>query len=85
MKGIFKKAVLTNIPFWICLGVALFLIIGGAIVPPPFVIDSSVFIAVGELFAFAALWTVIMAIEKGVDAKMTKGDTTIEITNDKKD
>lgn len=81
----FKHAVAHNLPFWICLGVSLFLIIGGAIVPPPFVVDSSIFVAVGELFGFAALWTLIMAIEKGVDAKVKHGDTELMVGDFNKD
>ena len=76
-----KKATKGNIPFWICLSLSIVLIIGGALTPPPFVIDASIFIATGELFAFAALWTVIKALDKGLDAKIEKGDTKITIDN----
>lgn len=79
MGQIIKDAVKHNWIFWICLGVSIFLIVGGAIVPPPFVIDNSIFIAVGELFAFAALGTLGSAIEKGLDARVKHGDTSIEI------
>ena len=67
--------------FWICLSVAIALIVGGALTPPPFVIDSSIFIASGELFGFAALATLNKALDKGVDAKIEKGDTKISIDN----
>lgn len=80
-----KKAIEKNTVFWVCLGVSLALIIGGALTPPPFVIDSSIFIATGELFAFAALWAVYKALDKGVDAKIEKGDTKITLQNDKDD
>lgn len=77
-----KKAVERNYAFWICLGVSIALIVGGALTPPPFVVDSSIFVATGELFAFAALWVFWRAVEKGVDAKITKGDTEIHVIND---
>lgn len=81
MGKILREAARGNYAFWICLVVAIVLIVGGAITPPPFVIDSSIFIGVGELFAFAALGTLGVAIEKGLDAKVTHGDTTIEVNN----
>lgn len=85
MGEIIKKAVERNYAFWICLGVSIALIVGGALTPPPFVVDSSIFVATGELFAFAALWVFWRAVEKGVDAKITKGDTEIKIQNPDKD
>lgn len=86
MGEILKKAVDHNWAFWICLGVSILLIIGGAITPPPFVIDSSIFIGTGEMFGFAALWAVYKAIDKGIDTRITKGDTEIKIENpDKED
>lgn len=51
-------------------------------VPPYGVIDSSVLIATGELFSFAALWTFIGALIKGMNAKIQKGDTSIEVRKD---
>lgn len=43
------------------------------------VIDGSVLAAVGEIFAFAALGTVIKAIDKGVDAQVQHNNTTITV------
>lgn len=79
-----KEATSHNTAFWICLGISVVLIIGGAITPPPFVIDASIFIATGELFGFAALGAVYKALDKGVDAKIEKGDTKITLNNDEK-
>ena len=67
--------------FWICLGVSIALIITAFFVPPTAVIDASVIGAVGELFAFPALGTVMMAIEAGSDVRLKKGDTEIHIDN----
>ena len=86
MSDLIKKAVDHNWAFWICLGVSILLILGGAFTPPPFVIDSSIFIATGEMFGFASLWVLYKSIDKGIDARITKGDTDIRIINeDKKD
>ena len=81
MGEIIKKAVEKNWAFWICLGVSIVLIVGGALTPPPFVVDSSIFVGTGELFAFAALWVFWRAIEKGIDAKVKHGETELSIEN----
>ena len=82
MGEILKKATQGNTAFWVCLVISILLIIGGAITQPPFVIDASIFIATGELFAFAGLWTLNKAIDKGVDAKVNHNGTEIQIIND---
>lgn len=79
MKDIIKNAVNHNYVFWICLFISIFLIVGGAITPPPFIMDSSIFEGVGWLFAFATLGVFSRAIDKGIDARVKKGDTTLEI------
>lgn len=71
-----------SIFFWICSITAIVLIVVSFILPPTGAIDPSVLAATGELFAFAALGTVIYAIDKGVGARVTKGDTTIEVDGD---
>lgn len=43
------------------------------------VIDGSVLAAVGEIFAFAALGTVVKAIDKGVDAQIQHNNTTVTV------
>lgn len=58
------------------------LILTSFFIPPTGIIDSSVFMAVGEIFAFAALWEIHIAIKKGMDAKISHNNTTIEINND---
>lgn len=85
MGEILKKATQGNTAFWVCLVISIILIIGGAITPPPFVIDASIFIATGELFAFAGLWTLNKAIDKNVNAKVQHNGTEIEINGDNKD
>ena len=66
--------------------VSVGLIIGSFFVPPKGMIDGSVLAAVGELFGFAALFAAWEAVDRGIDAKVTHGQTTIELNNpDKKD
>ena len=59
--------------------VAVGLIITSFFVPPTGVIDGSVLAATGEIFAFAALGTVIKAIDKGIDAQVQHNNTTVTI------
>ena len=61
--------------------IATALLIAAFFTPPHFVIDSSVLAAVGEMFAFAALFMGWEAIDRGLDAKVTHGNTTIELNN----
>ena len=77
MTKFIKKYISHNLWFYIFSVVAMGLLIASFIVPPTGVIDPSVLAATGEIFAFAALGTVIKAIDKGVDAKVQKGDTTL--------
>lgn len=74
-----SKALRHSVFFWVCTITAIVLIVVSFILPPTGSVDPSVLAATGELFAFAALGTVIYAIDKGVGAKVTKGDTTIEV------
>lgn len=82
MGEIIKRATIKNFAFWLCLGFSVGLITVSFFVPPTGVIDGSVLAAVGELFGFATLYVVYKAIEKGIDAKVTHNNTTIEINND---
>lgn len=62
---------------------AILLLVAGFIVPPLGVISPSVLTGVGEIFAFAALWTLIKAIDKGKVASISHGNTTISVGRDK--
>lgn len=79
------KEIWANMHRWtfvVCLALSIGLIIGSWFVPPRAVIDASVLAAVGEIFGFAALATVIQAIDKGHKATITKGDTTLTVGKD---
>lgn len=67
--------------------ISVALIIASFFTPPEGVVDGSVLAAVGELFGFAALFAVWEAIDRGIDAKITHGNTSIELNNpdDKKE
>ena len=85
MAEAIKKAILGDVVFWVCLIVALVLMLLGFYLPSMGEISPSVLEAVGWLFGFAALAklcdTVNTAIKTGYDAKVQHGDTTIEINN----
>lgn len=61
------------------------LIIIGLIIPPMGVVDGSILVGIGELFAFGLLWEIPEYLKAKKDIKVTKGDTTIEINNDNQD
>lgn len=82
MKKIYNK--LTNIgkvSFWVTLITSIVLIIVSFFLPPTGAIDPSVMAAVGELFAFGTLGTVLTAINKGADVTLNHGNTNITLNN----
>lgn len=84
-KRAVKDCVLHNGWFLFFSFVAVGLIITSFFVPPMGLIDGSVLAATGEIFAFAALGTVIRAIDKGVDAQVQHNNTTITVGDITKD
>lgn len=79
-----KKKMRNRIEFWICLVTSIGLIIGGFFTPPMAVIDGSVLQAVGLLLGFATLAQLPIVINSAKSAKITHGDTSVEITTKKK-
>ncbi len=71
-----------NLPFWVCLGISIGLLVASWFVPPMGVIDGSILAGVGELFGFASLWAVYKAIDKGTPASISHGDTTVTINKE---
>lgn len=67
--------------FWVCLVISISLIIASFCVPPMGIIDGSILAAVGELFGFSALATVIQAIDKGADVTLNHGNTSMQLNN----
>lgn len=56
----------------------------GFAMPPTGVVDGSVLKAAAVLFGFAALATLMHAVDKGVGAKLEHGDTKLTIDGDDK-
>lgn len=83
MKRFFDAYVKLNIPFFILGGISLILLIISWIAPPPMQIHETVLQAVAEIFGFAALWTIVIAVEKGTAASLKKGDLELEIKEDR--
>ena len=68
-----------TIPFWICLIASIGLLITGFLLPP---IGIIVITAVGLLLVFAALGQLPTIIEVAGYAKISSGNTTIEISKE---
>ena len=66
----------------ICFVISMLLIIVGFLLPPMGTIDGSVLTAVGELLLFPVIIYGFRAIELGLEVKIQKGDTTVEIHKD---
>ncbi len=64
--------------------IAASMLIGGFVMPPTGVVDGSVLKAAAVLFGFAALATLMHAVDKGVGAKLEHGDTKLTIDGDDK-
>ena len=63
---------------------AILLLAVGFAMPPTGVVDGSVLKAAAVLFGFAALATLMPAVDKGVGAKLEHGDTKLTIDGDDK-
>ena len=81
MKNFLDSYIISNKPFIILSAVCVAFLAAGFLFPPPGEIHNSVLIGVGEIIAIMSLWTVVIAIGRGADAKFTKGDVTVEINN----
>lgn len=77
-----KNNLKKTIPFWICLIASIGLLIGGFFVPPMGVIDGSLLTAVGLLLIYALLAQLPTILESAGYAKITSGNTTIEISKE---
>lgn len=73
-----------TLAFWICLATAIVLGVGGFFVPPLGVIDGSVLTYSGILLAFSAVGQLPAVIGEVAQARITKGDMTIEVSKHEK-
>lgn len=80
-----KKCIVGNFWFHIFAIFSMVLITASFLCPPLAVIDSSVLAAVGEVFAFAALWTLIKAMDEGHTATITNKDITLTIDKEEEE
>jgi hypothetical protein len=71
-------AQLNKIIKWICIGVAVSLIVVSLFIPPYLHVDKSVWEAAGILLAIGSMFIAWDNIEKGKDAKFSIGNWTIE-------
>lgn len=81
----YLKSLYSNInktAFWVTLTISVSLILISFFLPPQGAVDPSVIGAVGELFAFASLATVIEGIERGRSVSLQKGETQLHINKD---
>lgn len=85
LQKTFKECILENAWFKVLSLSSVILIFISLILPPMGVIDPSVIAATGEIFGFAALWTVIKAIDKGKSVEVKHGETTIAVRKRKED
>lgn len=76
---IVRDVIIADIGFHVLTTISIFLIVTSFFVPPLGVVDPSIFVAVGELFSFAALWELHVAVRKGLDAKISHHDTSISL------
>ncbi len=70
-----------KVPFWVCLGFSMLLLVTSFIMPPSGKIDPSVIQAVGEVFGFAALYVVLEGLHRGTDVTISKGDLNVSLQN----
>lgn len=68
-----------DIWFYIFSIASIGLIIASFLVPPMGVIDGTVLAAIGELFGWGVLGTVIKAINEGIGATVQHNNTTITV------
>lgn len=71
--------------FYICLGIAILLFIGGFFCPPKGVIDGSVLTASGILLAFAALGVAGQNLANGKEVTFKKDDINLTIGDEDED
>lgn len=66
----------------VCFVISVILLIAGFLLPPMGIIDGSVLTAVGALLLFPVIIYGFRAIELGLEVKIQKGDTSVEIHKD---
>lgn len=80
-----RQALANNVYFHGFSLIALLMLVASFLVPPVGVIDPSCLAAVGEIFAFAALGTVIKAIDAGLNATVQHNGTSVTVSKDQEE
>ena len=70
-----------KVVFWISFFSSIILLTVSFCLPPTGTIDPSVLAAVGEIFAYVTLAVVIVALGRGTDVTLHKGDIDISLNN----
>ena len=81
MGKILRHSIIENVPFWILAGIAVAIGVTAFFIPPKAEIHPSVLRFISWVFAFAALWTVFVAMVRGIDARITHGKTSLAMGN----
>lgn len=81
MAKLLRDSIIENVPFWILAGIAVVVGIIAFFIPPKAEIHPSVLRYISWLFGFAALWTVFVAMMRGIDARVTHGKTSVMFGN----
>lgn len=82
MDCLMKKPHADKYIFWVCLAMSIALMIFGAVMPPPGIIDPSILTASGILLGFAALGVAGQNLANGKEVTFRKGDTEVTIDNE---
>ncbi len=77
MGKILRHSIIENVPFWILAGVSIVIGIIAFFIPPKAEVHPSVLRLISWFFAFAALWTVFVAMVRGIDARLQHGKTSL--------
>ena len=77
-----KKCCFCQLVTGLCFLISVILLIAGFLLPPMGIIDGSVLTAIGELLLFPVVIYAFRAIELGMEVKIQKGDTSVEIHKD---
>lgn len=85
MGEVINKYVINNKPFWFLTIISVVLLIAGFLVPPVGIIDGSVLMATGEISGIMAIWTVVLAIERGKTVSLQHGQTSVEVRKEDAD
>ena len=86
MKKFFAKFnKFDKVVFLLCLFISIILLTMSFLIPPTGQIDPSVLAAVGEIFGFASLAVVIVALGRGTDVTLHKDNIDISLKNPDKD